>query len=378
MILLLFFFCFAFLAVVCGIIISTQDTDFLNAHRILPPVKTNQENIDQQNALLRDHDYVLPTIIEPNEQLDFDVTLDSDQPLLIPLTLYQTWKTSVVGPLLYTNYRHNANISLRFERRFIDDTSARDFIVQHFTKREVEAYDVLIPGAYKADILRMCLLFKNGGFYKDINKTLHVNLEPLAQYSLIVFRDSNPAYIFQGLLACAPQNKHMGFVLDHIVSDCLDHNAGHDYLFPTGPGAFGHYLNLSLGRSPTDHWKPGVMQDQDGNDIYVGQVIYATLCDATGNRIQKGRYEGSEQVEVKADHYSRIWPHCFHETKTKNINLINQIIPSVSITETKLKMIDLTNPKDSSHFNSMNQIPLSPDPIVASIPPSSPSQEVLV
>ena len=42
------------------------------------------------------------------------------------------------------------------------------FIKSHFSKRVLYAYDKLIPGAFKADLWRYCIIYINGGIYIDI------------------------------------------------------------------------------------------------------------------------------------------------------------------------------------------------------------------
>ena len=51
----------------------------------------------------------------------------------------------------------------------------REFISKYFNKDVLEAYDTLLPGAYKADLWRYCILYKMGGIYMDIKYTLSNN-----------------------------------------------------------------------------------------------------------------------------------------------------------------------------------------------------------
>lgn len=47
----------------------------------------------------------------------------------------------------------------------------------HFPAEVKEAYDDLIPGAFKADLFRYCVLFIYGGVYADIDVMLTSKLE---------------------------------------------------------------------------------------------------------------------------------------------------------------------------------------------------------
>ena len=55
-----------------------------------------------------------------------------------------------------------------FEHYLYDDDDCRNFISKHFDEEVVEAFDLLIPGAYKSDLWRYCILYVTGGIYLDI------------------------------------------------------------------------------------------------------------------------------------------------------------------------------------------------------------------
>ena len=54
-----------------------------------------------------------------------------------------------------------------FTHYVFSDNDRRLFIEQHFDTTVLHAYDSLIPGAYKADLWRYCVLYINGGIYLD-------------------------------------------------------------------------------------------------------------------------------------------------------------------------------------------------------------------
>ena len=64
-----------------------------------------------------------------------------------------------------------------WEYRFYNDDDAANFLSTHFPVEVKEAYDVLIPGAFKADLFRYCVLFIHGGVYADIDVMLTSKLE---------------------------------------------------------------------------------------------------------------------------------------------------------------------------------------------------------
>ena len=68
----------------------------------------------------------------------------------IPRIIHQTWFEEL------TEERYPALVRLQnswrnagWEYRFYTDTTARDYIIEHFPQRFIKVFDALIPGAYK-------------------------------------------------------------------------------------------------------------------------------------------------------------------------------------------------------------------------------------
>jgi mannosyltransferase OCH1-like enzyme len=103
--------------------------------------------------------------IKTKTLLDF---IEPDYVQKIPKTIIQTNESEIYKDL----YHENAVTSLKllnpeYEYIFFDNIKRREFIKNNFDTQTLEAYDVLVPGAYKADLFRYCYLYKNGGCYFD-------------------------------------------------------------------------------------------------------------------------------------------------------------------------------------------------------------------
>jgi len=55
-----------------------------------------------------------------------------------------------------------------FTHELYDSKRRRSFIAQYFNTDILNTYDKLVPGAYKADLWRLCVIYQKGGFYLDI------------------------------------------------------------------------------------------------------------------------------------------------------------------------------------------------------------------
>ena len=89
---------------------------------------------------------------------------------VIPLNIYQTWNTKQLPPRMQQRVDLLKLQNPRFNHYLYDDTDCYEFIKNNFEEKVLNAYEQLIPGAYKADLWRLCILYIYGGFYLDIIK----------------------------------------------------------------------------------------------------------------------------------------------------------------------------------------------------------------
>jgi mannosyltransferase OCH1-like enzyme len=90
---------------------------------------------------------------------------------IIPLCIYQTWHTTNLPPKMQQAVNTIKAHNPEFQHFLYDDNMCREFIRNNFPEDVLRAYDLLIPGAYKADLWRYCILYKKGGIYLDISYT---------------------------------------------------------------------------------------------------------------------------------------------------------------------------------------------------------------
>lgn len=128
-----------------------------------------------------------------------------------------------------------------------NDTKCRELIHDNFDTRTLNAYDKVIPGAFKSDIWRLCTLFILGGVYSDIHirpNILAKNCDVLntADYIFCIDTPSDPTYIYNALMKIP-----RGSVLIEKVLDKIIHNIENE-LYPdrdlevSGPGVIGKVL----------------------------------------------------------------------------------------------------------------------------------------
>ena len=142
-----------------------------------------------------------------------------------------------------------------WEYVFYDDTASENFLSTHFPPEIREAYDALIPGAFKADLFRYCVLLIHGGVYADMDVLLESNLDnsippdvgfltPIDEPGIKV---SHRMCLWNGLLAVAPGHPIIARVIELVVNNIRNRFTSVDYdnmLFPSPVLSVSHSVDM--------------------------------------------------------------------------------------------------------------------------------------
>ena len=161
----------------------------------------------------------------------------------IPPILWKTGK-SPISNILKDYFKELETLNPEYTVIYLDNTTARSFISKNFPNKVLNAYDKIIPGAYKADILRYCLLYKFGGVYSDVKQRLNQPLHKLIdrKSNLILSQDLNPHDIQISFMAAKPGLKIFQELINRIVYYIENNEYTEHYLALTGPKLFGKIL----------------------------------------------------------------------------------------------------------------------------------------
>ena len=175
----------------------------------------------------------------PNKKLN-------DYNLQVPANIFQTWHTKKLPPIMFNAIQQIKRNNPRFKYYLFDDNDCRVFIEKNFRKEVLKAYDSLIPGAYKADLWRYCVLYINGGIYLDIKYMpvggfKFINLLEQEHWPL----DINKNNIYNALLVCKPKNEILLKAINQIVENVKNKYYGPGFLSPTGPELLGRFFTDS-------------------------------------------------------------------------------------------------------------------------------------
>jgi mannosyltransferase OCH1-like enzyme len=210
--------------------------------------------------------------IDNTPEYDLDTLIDN---AVIPLDIYQTWSTKELPPKMRECVEKLKKKNPEFNYYLYDDSDCRNFIKNNYSNEILNAYDNLIPPAYKADLWRYCILYKNGGIYLDIkfqcepgfklielvdkeyfvldrpysnsidlNKEIELVNDRNYYNNILKFTDSifwkeNEIGIYNAVMVCKPQNPVLLECIKAIVNNVKNKYYGYNPLYPTGPGLLG-------------------------------------------------------------------------------------------------------------------------------------------
>jgi mannosyltransferase OCH1-like enzyme len=133
-----------------------------------------------------------------------------------------------------------------YSYHFFNNEKIREYIKNNFEDRVLKAFDSLVPGAYKADLWRYCILYKEGGVYADAKQ---VNLVPLRkiidpQMDFISVKDRPKNAIYNAFICAVPGHPFMKKAIDLSVDNILNKRYNSSNLDITGPETLGKAVLL--------------------------------------------------------------------------------------------------------------------------------------
>lgn len=221
-----------------------------------------------------------------------------EQNFKIPANIFQTWNTKKIPRSMFLAIAKIKRNNPRFRHYLFDDNDCRNFIAKYFDKKVLNAFDRLIPGAYKADLWRYCVLYKIGGIYLDIkyipvNNFKFVNL--LDREYWVTDVDENR--IYNALMICRAGNPILLNAINEIVENVKNKYYGTSFLEPTGPLLLGKYFSQEEKKNSV------IKHVLNGPNDYNKFIIF------NGNPILqcfKGYHLEQNKYEIKK-HYSQLW-----------------------------------------------------------------------
>jgi glycosyltransferase involved in cell wall biosynthesis len=263
-----------------------------------------------------------------NEQ---SFSLVQEKESIIPLKIWQTWKTHELPPKMKENVDRLKENHPEFEYKLFDDEDCRVFIKEHFPEEVLLAYDALIPGAYKADLWRYCVLYIHGGIYLDVKiqlvdgLTFHsfVDKEYVVRDGKIVKNGIEYASIYNGLMICKKKNPSLLNTIVNVVYNVSTKFMGDNPWESTGPRLLGTNCNILVTAADfiyNNSQGKDTIRDTNGKII---SVHYPEYREEQKSALQVGYYinlwnnktiYNDCNIDLLKIYNKRLWPNEFHES----------------------------------------------------------------
>ena len=252
----------------------------------------------------------LPNFLQPRKKIKVNY-------LHIPKKIFQTLHTNEVPKHLYDVVQTWINKNPDWEYHLFDNQQARKFIKQHFSKKELDAYDELLPGGCKADLWRYCVLYVHGGVYSDIKQQLFLSLNKIIPYDVefLSIKDREQdfynfkGYIYQAFICSKPKHPFLKKAIEMICKNVQTRYYGPDCLHISGPALMGKAINSCLKRDSLTEIRTGLNLVQ-GFRFTLWPCFDSTKIVFTDKNIEAIRVEYTgyrRYLYGNSEHYGALW-----------------------------------------------------------------------
>jgi hypothetical protein len=234
----------------------------------------------------------------------------------IPYNLFQTFKTNEISPALQAFVDTWKERNTEYTYKFYDDDMCDKFI-KEFDVRAWKAYRRIIPGAFKADLWRYCVLYKYGGVYADIDTLClgkidnFLNEKTEFVTSIVDFNDYN--LLFNAFIASAPGSKILKDCIDTIVHNVENNIVPDNRIYFAGPGVLANCTNDFLGRDKQTSFA-GQIGWHDTIHLLQYEHVNETVNDTKGNVLFQNKEVNEKLFKVYQDECAKLnitpWFYC--------------------------------------------------------------------
>jgi mannosyltransferase OCH1-like enzyme len=94
----------------------------------------------------------------------------------IPKVIYLTYKTKDIPESVINKFKQ---VYPDYEIKIYDNNDCIDFLNKEFGQEYVDIFNFIKDGPIKADFWRVCILYKYGGIYSDVDVVPNINIEEI-------------------------------------------------------------------------------------------------------------------------------------------------------------------------------------------------------
>jgi mannosyltransferase OCH1-like enzyme len=198
----------------------------------------------------------------------------------VPLKIFLTWETKNLPINMYNNLMLLYKMNPEFDIYLYDDQDRINFIKDNFDPDILDAYNSLIPGAFKADLWRYCIIYKYGGVYIDIKYHIYTPLIELIKESEYTFVNTNSGLctdsydgkeIQNTFFISSPNNNIFLDSINEIVTKTKNKDYGQNRIDITGPCVLTRNINKMYGKEFDKHIKLNYIYRNPDNVVSINK-----------------------------------------------------------------------------------------------------------
>lgn len=224
--------------------------------------------------------YLIAYFAKSYSLLPIPIKEDFSNLQVIPANIFQTWSTKDLPKGMSKCVMELKEQNPEFTHYLFDDNDCRNYIRKNYDEEVLYAFNKLKPGAYKADLWRLCVLYKEGGIYIDIKFKCANNFKLVRLLNNNHFTLDLPDWYLNGIgiynafMVSKPKNEYLRLCIDKIVENVKNNYYGRGSLYPTGPGLMGEiYLEMGNKAPNIDIFAARINGGKELNLIYENNVI---------------------------------------------------------------------------------------------------------
>jgi mannosyltransferase OCH1-like enzyme len=237
--------------------------------------------------------------------------------ITIPKYIYKTSNYSFnnMPTEMYDAFLTSLSNSPMYKIVYLDDNDCDNFIKTYYPEYYNGYYNI-IPGAYKADIFRLLILYKFGGIYSDVGQVFIENINNIINpENDLVIVGTNGYEIFNAFIAAKPNNSIIKKMIDIVMHNVNNRLYCENLLDITGPSAIGKAFNLFFEKDEKsiidsgdiilNNYKIKIHLLQIENEDYYNNGY---IIDSNNNKLIKSKFENYFNVMYNNNvHYSIIY-----------------------------------------------------------------------
>jgi mannosyltransferase OCH1-like enzyme len=232
---------------------------------------------------------------------------DEEYEQVIPKIIFQTGFNDKVKNILHFNSIISfVELNPEYTYIYFNNYNSRRFLKMNFSEEINHSYDMLIPGAYKADLLRYCFLYHNGGCYFDCKQILKVSIKKFLDKNktMVLCNDVIENALLNAIIFSTKKNS----ILEKTIKDCvynIIHKLGTSALDVTGPIFFYKSIKKFINRDNLllQNNRPPTNFSDFCTDYYNNNITLIKNNLVIVNRFYKGYYDDY----LNTNHYGKLF-----------------------------------------------------------------------